>query len=275
MASTTSSAAGPVGGGPGLGRRRAWRAAVGLRGSGKGSITMMNEDERAAQTPFSFLRPSLIPTLPGADVGRIERGIPMTKSSAFAKGAFAAAAGLMALGCAAAAQAQPYDGPGYSNYDPCKRDAGNRGIMGALVGGGIGAVVGSQAAANHHRTDGSLLGGALGALAGAAIGHNTTACKDAPPPPPEVEYRDVPPPPPPPVIGYRDVPPPPPPPPSYVQREVWVYGRHGVRYRVIDDRYDRYGCTLADSPVYMPDGRVDHRAVRVCPDDRGRYYVVD
>jgi len=212
----------------------------------------------------------------------------MTKSSAFAKSAVAATAGLVALGCAAAAQAQPYGGPGYSNYDPCKRDAGNRGIVGALIGGGIGATIGSQAAANHHRTDGSLLGGALGAIAGAAIGNNTAACRDTPPPPPPgpvaealpppelppVEYRDDGPPPPPPV-EYRDDGPPPPPPPRYVEREVWVYGRHGVRYHVIDDRFDRYGCAMAESPVFMPDGRVDHRFVRVCPDYRGRYYAVD
>jgi hypothetical protein len=201
----------------------------------------------------------------------------MSKSSAFAKGALAAAAGLAALACAAAAQAQPY---GYG-YDSCKRDAGNRGVVGALIGGGIGATIGSQAAANHHRTDGSLLGGALGAVAGAVIGNNTAACKDAPPPPPVAEYREAPPPvaeyrdDPPPVTEYRDDGPPPPPPPAYVEREVWVYGRHGVRYHVIDDRFDRYGCAMADSPVFMPDGRVDHRYVRVCPDYRGRYYAVD
>jgi hypothetical protein len=223
----------------------------------------------------------------------------MTKSSRFAKGASltwklgAAAAGLVALGCAAAAQAQPYGGPGYSNYDPCRRDAGQRGVVGALIGGGIGATIGSQAAANHHRTDGSLLGGALGAIAGAAIGNNTAACRDAPqplpppvaeaPPPPTADYRDDR------DYGddrdyqgdrdyrydqdYRDAPPPAP--PAYVQREVWVYGRHGVRYRVIGDRYDRYGCTLAESPVYMPDGRLAYRQVRVCPDRNGRFYAVD
>jgi hypothetical protein len=198
----------------------------------------------------------------------------MTKSSAFAKSALAAAAGLVALGCAATVQAQPYGAPGYSNYDPCRRDAGNRGIVGALIGGGIGATIGSQAAANHHRTDGSLLGGALGALAGAAIGNNTAACKDLPPPPPPGPIAEAPPPPPP-VADYRDDYPPPPPPPRFAERDVWVYGRHGVRYHVIDDRFDRYGCAMAESPVYMPDGRVDPRLVRVCPDHRGRYYAVD
>jgi hypothetical protein len=198
----------------------------------------------------------------------------MTKSSAFAKGALAAAAGLAALGCAAAASAQPYGGPGYSNYDPCRRDAGNRGIVGALVGGGIGATVGSQVAANHHRTDGSLLGGVVGAIAGAAIGNNTAACRDAPPPPPPPVSEAAPPP-----LAYNNYPPPPVdydgPPPAYEHETVWVYGRHGVRYRVIEDRADRDGCTLAESPVYMPDGRIDRRFVRVCPDYRGRYRIVD
>ncbi|MFL5296713.1 MAG: glycine zipper 2TM domain-containing protein [Phenylobacterium sp.] len=202
----------------------------------------------------------------------------MTKSSAFAKGALAAAAGLVALGAAAAASAQP-SGPGYSNYDPCRRDAGNRGIVGALIGGGIGATVGSQVAANHHRSDGSLLGGVVGAIAGASIGNSTAACKDLPPPPPP-PMREGPPPPPP--VAYDDAPPPPsfehyaPPPARYAEREtVWVYGRHGMRFRVMEDRFDRDGCTFAESPVYMPDGRMDHRYVRVCPDYRGRYHVVD
>ena len=66
-------------------------------------------------------------------------------------------------------------------------------------------------------------------------------------------------------------------PAAYVQRDaVWVYGRHGVRYRVVAmDRIGPDGCTLAESPVYMPDGRIDRRVVRVCPDRRGRYHVVD
>jgi len=203
----------------------------------------------------------------------------MTKSSAFAKGALAVTAGLAAMACAAAASAQPYGGPGYSNYDGCRRDANGRGVVGALVGGGIGATVGSQVAANHHRSDGSLLGGIVGAIAGASIGHSTAACTDGPPPPPPVYDAAPPPPPPPPPAAYNDLPPPPvydgPPPPRYAEREVWVYGRHGVRYRVVEDRMDRDGCTLAESPVYMPDGRVDRRFVRVCPDYRGRYHIVD
>jgi len=214
----------------------------------------------------------------------------MNKSSTFAKGALAAAAGLAALALAASASAQPYGGPGYSNYDPCQRDANGRGVTGALVGGAGGAVIGSQIAASGHRTDGSLLGGIVGAIAGAAIGHSTAACNNAPP-----RYADAPPPPPPPAYDepppgppvYAEPPPPPPPPaysgayydagPSrYAERDtVWVYGRHGARFRVIEDRRGPDGCTVAESPVYMPDGRVDTRFVRVCPDYRGRYHIVD
>jgi hypothetical protein len=204
----------------------------------------------------------------------------MTKSSTFAKGALAAAAGLVALGAAAAASAQSYDGPGNGGYDPCRRDANNRGVTGALVGGAGGAVIGSQLAAGGHRTDGSLLGGIVGAIAGATIGHSTAACNNAPPP----AYANGPPPPPPPGPGAYNGPPPPPygdayyappPPPRYAEREVWAYGRHGMRFRVVEDRIGPDGCTVAESPVYMPDGRVDRRFVRVCPDYNGQYRVVD
>ena len=191
----------------------------------------------------------------------------MTKSSIFAKGALAAAAGLVALSAATAASAQ--------GYDPCRREAGDRAVTGGILGAGAGAVVGSQLAARGHRTDGSVLGGVLGAFVGANVGHSTAACDSAPPP-----YREAPPPPPPPPPSayyqpepraYAEYGPPPP----YAEREaIWVYGRHGMRFRVMEDRVGPDGCTLAESPVYMPDGRVDRRFVRVCPDYRGRYHVV-
>jgi len=201
----------------------------------------------------------------------------MTKSSVFAKSVLSASFGLAVMGAAAAAQAQPY-----SNYDPCQREAANRGVKGALLGGAGGAVIGSQVAASGHRTDGSLLGGVLGALAGAAIGHSSAACNTAPPPPPAY---DAPPPSPPPVAYQNDYYPPPPsagvaydaPPPRYADSRapVWVYGRHGVRYRIVDPNFDREGCTLAEGPAYLVDGRIDRRFVRVCPDYRGRYHVTD
>jgi hypothetical protein len=198
----------------------------------------------------------------------------MTKSSTFAKGALAAAAGLAALTVAGAAAAQPY------GYDPCQREANSRGVTGGVLGAAGGAVLGSQFAANGHRRDGSLLGGVIGAIAGASIGHSTAACGSAPP----RRYDEVPPPPPPPQAYYQPEGPPPPaygeayyaPPPAYPDPDsIWAYGRHGMRLRVVEDRIGPDGCTLAESPVYMPDGRVDRRFVRVCPDRHGRYRVVD
>ncbi|PTS81843.1 hypothetical protein DBR21_17965, partial [Caulobacter sp. HMWF009] len=46
-------------------------------------------------------------------------------------------------------------------------------------------------------------------------------------------------------------------------------------YRVTERGPDTNGCTLAESPIYLPDGRVQKRFVRVCPDAAGRYQVVD
>src|SRR5690606_22944051 len=97
--------------------------------------------------------------------------------SNLAKGALALAAGVASLTMAAApsvASAQPYGG---TYYDPCKRDQTNRGTAGALVGGALGAAIGSNAAAGKNRTEGALLGGALGAVAGAAVGNNSAACR--------------------------------------------------------------------------------------------------
>ena len=202
--------------------------------------------------------------------------------SSFAKRAAVVAVGAIALGAvAASAEAQPYGQYGYygnGGYDSCQREANGRGIGGALIGGGIGAVLGSQVSANHHRTDGSLLGGALGALVGAGVGHSSAACRQ----------------------GYSYAPPPPPPPAAYNEYRYddgyrgydddddrgdryegryegpgWAYGRHGERYRIAEGRVGADGCTLAESPIYLPDGRIQKRFVRVCMDSDGRYQVVE
>ena len=207
-----------------------------------------------------------------------------------AKGVAAAVASAMALSAVGgAAQAQPYGQSGYygnppvsGGYDPCRREANNRGITGALVGGGMGAVIGSQVAANHHRSDGSLVGGLLGAVVGASVGKSSAACNQAPPPPPPpleaappappVAYYEESPSAPPPVAYYEG---PPPPPPVRYDDRYWAYGHHGERFRIAERRADADGCSLAESPIYMPDGRVQKRFVRVCMDSRGRYQVVD
>ena len=201
----------------------------------------------------------------------------MSKPSTAAKIALAAVTGVMALSAGATAQAQPYGGSA-PYYDQCRRDANSRGIVGALLGAGIGATVGSQVAARGHRTDGSVLGGALGALGGAAVGSNSAACSPgytrypAPPPPPPVAYA----PPPGPEYGRDD----------YADRiernsydrddDGYAYGRGGERYRIAEGRRaGADGCTLAESPIHMPDGRTQMRFVRVCQDASGRYQVVD
>lgn len=207
----------------------------------------------------------------------------MSKPSTIARGMLAAAAGAVALSAVvtpqvAAAQSYGYRGSGYNDayYDPCRRDQGNRSVIGGLLGAGIGATVGSQMAARGHRTDGSVLGGVLGAGLGAVVGNKTAACTsgqysygygDAPPPPP---------PPPRPRAYYEAAPPPPPAPADYdYDDDHWAYGQRGERFRIAERQVGPDGCTLAESPIYLPDGRVQKRFVRVCQDSRGRYQVVD
>lgn len=198
----------------------------------------------------------------------------MTKRVAIAKAGPLFLAGALALAAgAASAQSYPVSGPGSSgyNYDPCRRDANQRGTAGALIGGGMGAVIGSNAAARNARTEGALLGGLLGAIAGGVIGNKTAACTG-------------------PGYSTASVPPPPPPPPaasSSYDRDDYrddrgPYADSGVRpepwreERPMTDRGpDAEGCTLAESPIYMPDGRTQTRFVRVCRDASGRYAVVD
>lgn len=56
----------------------------------------------------------------------------------------------------------------------------------------------------------------------------------------------------------------------------YAYGRGGQRYRLAQGgQVGPDGCTLAESPIHMPDGRVQTRFVRVCMDSSGRYQVVD
>lgn len=194
----------------------------------------------------------------------------MTHRSIIARTAVAAAAGATVLAGLAAptfASAQGYyDSRGGAYYDPCRREKTNRGVAGALIGGALGAVIGSNAAAGGVRTEGSLLGGALGAGVGAAVGNSSAACDS---------YRS----------GYYDS--------GYDGR----YGdyRYPARRYEQGYAYENYGpgrdswdrdyypanrptadgCTLAESPIYLPDGRVEQRFVRVCEGPNGRYQVVD
>ena len=162
-----------------------------------------------------------------------------------------------------------YDTQGGYAYDGCHRESANRGIAGTLIGGLLGAAAGSNIAARGHRTDGSVVGGVVGAVIGNHVGRDSAACYD--------RYGDD---------GYRGgyrthysygyaerg------PPPGYYHRG-YAYERGYEDGRYADDRGYQGGapdgCRLAESPVYMPNGEVQRRYVRVCPDAEGRYQVVD
>jgi hypothetical protein len=203
----------------------------------------------------------------------------MNLRSNFAKSALAGVAGVMALASAAAvptfAAAQSsgyYDSRSGSYYDPCRRDSTNRATTGGIIGALAGAAIGSNLAAHHGgRTGGAALGGVAGAVAGAAIGKNSAACQPG-------QSRQ----------GYYNNS------PSYYgsnsydrgypdrdydrsryDRDDYAYDRYGNSYPVADRPADASGCTLAESPIYLPDGRVQKRFVRVCQDSNGRYQVVD
>lgn len=204
----------------------------------------------------------------------------MSKRVTIAKAGTVALAGMMALSVAAPVQAQSRSQtpPSYTAespkgyyYDPCRRDAAQRGTVGGLMGGAAGAVIGSNVAARNARTEGALLGGLLGVIAGAAVGNKTAACtsgaqysSSAPPPPPqraEAPYygRDA----------YADRA------AAEAREDAYAMDNRGDRYRLSERAPGADGCTLAESPIYMPDGRTQTRFVRVCRDASGKYAVVD
>ncbi|WP_395622415.1 glycine zipper 2TM domain-containing protein [Sphingomonas daechungensis] len=71
----------------------------------------------------------------------------------------------------------PYYGNGYNSRYYGERYRCGNGTTGALIGGALGAVVGSQVATSHNRygyrtgngTAGALIGGALGAVVGSQV----------------------------------------------------------------------------------------------------------
>jgi len=148
--------------------------------------------------------------------------------------------------------------PGY--YDACERRRDNQ-VAGGVVGATIGAIAGSQIAARGHRTDGSILGGFLGAAVGASAGRNANgaAACDSRYDRSGYDYRygdgyssrDR---------GYDDR--------GYDNRNSTYYDSSGYRT-------DGDSCRVAESQVRLPDGRYETRYVRACPDQYGRYRVVD
>lgn len=188
-------------------------------------------------------------------------------------------AGALAVPTIASAQPAPaYQGGAYGQggyYDPCRRDQVQRGTGGALVGGGLGALAGSSIAGRGAKTEGAVLGGILGAVIGANVGKSGAACEtpyDPARPAGGQAYYGQP--------GAYD---------SYggYGADQGADGYYGYEQRAYDESYrdsrDDYrtmpvadgptadNCSLAESPIYLPDGRVQKRFVRVCRDTGGDY----
>lgn len=186
-------------------------------------------------------------------------------------------------------------GPSYDygrgqQYDPCARERQGRTGAGAVIGGGAGAVIGSQLAARGRRTEGSILGGVLGAVVGSQVGRSSSdACRSYQTydqgyyqqgygqpdygyyqqgyTQPNYSYYDD-------RYtgdqGYRHD--------DYDRRDDYAYDRGGYyndRGRPVETYQNTDGCRLAESLIRLPDGRTDTRYVRTCPDQSGRYRVVD
>ncbi len=198
-------------------------------------------------------------------------------------------AGALTIPTAVSAQpAAAYQGGAYSQggyYDPCRRDQVQRGTGGALVGGSLGALAGSSIAGRGAKTEGAVLGGILGAVIGANVGKSGAACQTPYDPASQAggqAYYGEP-------GGYDSY-------GGYGADQGFAGGGSGNGYygyeqRAFDESYrdSGYGyrtmpvadaptadnCSLAESPIYLPDGRVQKRFVRVCRDARGEYQVVD
>ena len=177
---------------------------------------------------------------------------------------------------ASAALRGTHDANGYY-YDPCQRSTVNRTTGGGLLGAVLGAATGAAIAGKRNKTEGAVLGGVLGAAIGASAGNSSAACGSPNRPAPVRNYGS----------GYGNGP----------DRSVTIYesrtyypkhrghghdqGRAWDRDgdysydRRIEQRSANDGCTLAESPIYLPDGRVQSRFVRVCPDAYGNYQVVN
>lgn len=90
-------------------------------------------------------------------------------------------AGLAALPSMASAQTYSY-GNGYNNYGDhtahakCKSNEQDKKVAGAVIGGILGAVAGSQVSGDGARTEGSAIGAVAGGLLGAGIADKSIDC---------------------------------------------------------------------------------------------------
>ena len=146
--------------------------------------------------------------------------------------------------------ADPYR---YYRDSPCERRASSdsRKVAGTLLGALVGGAIGANVAADKVQTEGAVLGAVVGGALGAGIASGSDERR-------YVAACDT--------TGYYY---------SYDQtfpyREDASYrGRRSGRYDY--SYYDRQRCRLAVAPADW-DGRIDYRYVRVCPDRAGRYRI--
>lgn len=102
------------------------------------------------------------------------------RGQSFVAAAAMAAALFGTVQTAAAQQNSTYHDAHVSNHYQCQQSRNNRTAGGAVIGGILGAVLGSNAAADGHRGDGTALGAVVGAATGAAIGRSTARCGQVP-----------------------------------------------------------------------------------------------
>lgn len=202
--------------------------------------------------------------------------------NALLKNSMAGLAAVAACAVALPASAQSYGYPaqhgyGYASgyetsqpyYDQCVRDRRQRQVAGGVVGAIVGLAAGRGVASRGVRSEGGALGAVLGAAVGAGVGGSTAACEPGYAQPYGQSYpADYGP-----DYGYDN---------RYDDR----YGRqsgyddydrgYGYAEPVRDYRYQNTDqCRLVESNIRLPDGRVENRYVRACPDGDGRYRVVD
>jgi len=201
----------------------------------------------------------------------------LTKTALVASLAALTVSGLASVALAqSAAPRGTYDQNGYY-YDPCQRSTVNRTTGGGLLGAALGAAMGASIAGKNNKTEGAVLGGLLGAAVGTSAGKKSAACDTASGATSSRTYgsgygygddssvtiyesRTIYP-----KAGNRD----------FDRRHDWDWDDAYAYNRPIKHRPPVDRCTLAESPIYMPDGRVQKRFVKVCPDANGIYQVVD
>jgi hypothetical protein len=145
----------------------------------------------------------------------------------------------------------------YRSYrdSPCERRASSsdRRVAGTVLGALVGGALGANIASDKVETEGAVLGAVVGGALGNAIARGETRdlerygarCDDR---------------------GYY-----------YTYEETFPYredvGYRGRRSGRFDyDYYARNRCRLAIAPAEW-DGRVDYRYIRVCPDAEGRFRI--